>query len=283
MKAIIAMLMAGLLVPAAAVAQEWQPYTYPDPGFAIQFPGVPAVQRGTIKNATGVSLPMTRYAVRAAHITYTLSVVNYASTNADALSTIAETERSLAESGKVTAASGARIGRNFGRRMNLSGTDGSRSAIAIFFVNRHLYTVVGQALAPNADEESGDAGRFQQSLRFPEDASSGGFFGLFGGGGSDSDSSGYGGSGGSGGSSGSSGSSGSGSSGGSGGSAGASSAIGAGEGRARVAGIPHADATCAGKSPGDPVQLQTPGGPVAATCFLVARPNPPPSAPPNAP
>src|SRR3984957_8738316 len=180
MKAIVAILMAGLLVPVAALAQEWKVYTYPDPGgFTVQFPGVPALERGTIKNATGVSLPMTRYAVRQDHVTYTVSVVNYSSTNADALSTIALTERSLSANGKVTAAAGARINRYFGREMNLTGTDGSRSAIAIFFVNKHLYTVVGQALPPSADEKSGDAIRFRESLQFLDDE--GGFFGFFGG------------------------------------------------------------------------------------------------------
>jgi hypothetical protein len=106
------------LMPVAALAQEWTTYTYPDPGFAIQFPGAPVVQTSKVKNATGTSLPMTRYAVRHEHVVYTLSVVNYSSTNADALSTITETERSLSSSGKVTAATGARVGRNFGRRLN---------------------------------------------------------------------------------------------------------------------------------------------------------------------
>jgi len=237
--------MAALLMPVAAVAQEWTTYTYPEPGFTIQFPGAPAVETSTIKNATGVSLPMTRYAVRQDHINYTLSVVNYSSTNADALSTIIETERSLDASGKVTAASGARINRSFGRKLNVNGTDGSLSTIAIFFVNKHLYTLVSQAFAPNAVEKSGDAIRFQESLRFLEDNS--GFFGLFGGANT------------------------------------ASGADGAGGGRSRVAQNPPADAACTGKSAGDAVQPDTPGGPVAATCTLVARPNMPPNSAPDGP
>ena len=254
MKAVVALLMAGLVVPAAALAQEWTAYTYPDPGgFTIQFPGVPAVERGRIKNATGVSLPMTRYAVRQEHIIYTVSVVDYSSTNADALSTIALTERSLDASGKVTAAAGARVARYFGRELTLDGADGSRSAIAIFFVNKHLYTVVGQALPPNADEKSGDVSRFQESLQFPDESSGFGFGGLFGGG----RAGGIGGTGGSGGGSGSGG--------------------GGGAVRSRPVNNPPADATCAGKSAGDAVQLQTPGGPVAAVCTLVARPITPPA------
>jgi hypothetical protein len=250
-KAMVVIVMAAVLMPVAAVAQEWKAYTYPDPGFTIQFPAVPAVETGTIRNATGVSLPLTRYAVRQDGISYTLSVVNYSSTNADALSTIAATERSLGASGKVTAAKGARVNRSFGRELSFDGTDGSRSAIAIFFVNRHLYTLVGQALPPNAGEKSGDAIRFQESLRFLND--DGGFFGLFGG--TDSASN----------------------AGGAAGAAGAGRPGGAAEGHLKSAHNPPADATCAGKSAGDAVQLETPGGPVAATCTLVARPNVPPA------
>jgi hypothetical protein len=268
MKTVVTLLMAGVLMPLVAGAQEWQAYTYPDPGFTIQFPAVPAVQTGRIKNSTGVPLPMTRYLVRQERIIYTLTVVNYSSTNADALSTIAETERSLGTSGKVTAAAGARVRRFFGRELTVEGPDGARSAIAIFFVNKHLYTVVGQALPPNAAEESGDAVRFQESLQFLED--DGGFFGLFGGANRDRRSN---------------------------SSVGANSTVGAigsastgggstgstgstGEGRARGTHTPPADAACAGKSAGDAVQLETPGGRVPATCTLVARPDPPPAAPP---
>jgi hypothetical protein len=253
MKAIVRILMAGLLMPAAAVAQNWTVYTYPDPGFTIQFPGEPAVETSTVKNATGVSLPMTRYAVRQDRINYTLSVVDYSSTNADALSTITETERSLGASGKVTAATGARIHRSFGRKLSLNGVDGSRSTIAIFFVNKHLYTLVGQAFPPNTIEKSDDAIRFQESLQFIEDDS--GFFGLFGGptsvGGA--------------------------------GSAGGGRSGDAGAGRSRVANHPPADTACTGKSAGDAVQLETPGGPVAAICTLVARPTMPPNGSPDGP
>ncbi len=241
MKATVSILMAAVLLPLVAVAQEWKAYTYPDPGFTIEFPAAPAVQTGTIKNSTGVSLPLTRYAVRLDHISYTLSVVNYSSTNADALSTIAETERSLGASGKVTAASGARVNRHFGRALAINGTDSSRSAIAIFFVNKHLYTVVGQAFAPDVAEESADADHFQQSLQFADDNGGfGGFGALFGG-------------------------------------ISGEHVRAANNATNNGANNPHADAACAGKSAGDAVQLETPGGPVAATCTLTARPNTPPT------
>jgi hypothetical protein len=266
MKGMAAMVMMGLLMPIAANAQEWTAYRYPDPGFAVQFPAEPAVEKTTAKTANYHSLPMTRYTVRQDRITYTVSVVDYSTTNADPLSTIAETERALGASGKVTVATGARINRSFGRELSINGTDGSRSAIAIFFVDKHLYTLVGQALPPNAIEKSGDAIRFQESLQFLGDNGGfgfGGFFGRLGGGGASGDA----------------GAGASSSASASGGGAGG----GGGGGRFRGGVNPQAQAACVGKSAGDAVQLETPGGPVAATCTLVARPNMPPNGAPNGP
>ena len=88
-------LFVGLALSSAARAQEWRTYSYPDPGFAIQFPGVPEVQTGKFNNAVGITLPVTRYVVRQDGVRYTLSVVNYSNTNADALSAIGEAARSF--------------------------------------------------------------------------------------------------------------------------------------------------------------------------------------------
>ena len=181
-KGVIAILLASWLTALAAATQEWKMYPYPDVGFAIQFPAAPTVERSTFRTSTDVSLPMTRYAVRQDGSVYTLSVVDYSATDADATSTIAETEKSFGNSGKVTVAIDARVNRSYGRELSVNGTDGSRSAVAIFFVNKHLYTLVGQSLPPNAIEKSGDAVRFQESLQFIGANGGGGGFGRFGGG-----------------------------------------------------------------------------------------------------
>jgi hypothetical protein len=278
MKGIVAIVVTGLLIPIPALAQEWKSYNYPVPGFAVQFPADPVIEKSTARTTNYSSLPMTRYSVHQDRATYTVSVVDYSSTNADSLNTIAETERSLGASGKVTVATGARVNRSFGRELSISGADGSRSAVAIFFVNKHLYTVVGQALPPNAIERSGDAIRFQESLQFLGD--NGGFGSLFffghtgGGGGTNGASS-------ESGASDAAGNSAGGVSASTGGNGGGETGGGSrGGGRFRGGFNPQAQAACVGKSAGDTVQLDTPGGPVAATCTLVARPNMPPNGAP---
>jgi hypothetical protein len=184
MKAPVAILMAACLMPMAAAAQEWKAYPYPDAGFTIQFPAPPTVDKSLFKTAAGASLPLTRYAVRQDRMAYTLSIVDYSATSADGMSAIAEAEKSFGSSGKVTVAIDARVNRAYGRELSVTGTNGSRSAVAIFFVNKHLFTLVGEALPPNAIERSGDTVRFQESLQFTgANGGFGGFGGPGGGGG----------------------------------------------------------------------------------------------------
>ncbi len=219
------------LMPVMGFAQEWKAYPYPDAEFTIQFPATPTVEKGTFKSSAGVALPLTKYSARQDHGVYTLNVVDYSSIAADGMATIAEAEKSFGAMGKVTVAIDARVNRSFGRELSVTGPDGSRSAVAIFFVNKHLFTLVGESLPPDAIQRTGDSVRFQESLNFTGDTGGGGF-GRFGG---------------------------------------------RGGGRFN----PQAQAACAGKTIGDAVQLNGPGGTVAATCALVARPNQPPGGGPD--
>ncbi len=99
MKGIVAVVITALWMPVAADAQEWRTYSYPEPGFAIQFPADPATEKGTVKTALWGSLPVTRYAVRQEPMQYSVDVVDYSATNADSLTTIAQTEKTLSASG----------------------------------------------------------------------------------------------------------------------------------------------------------------------------------------
>ena len=240
----------------AAHAQEWRTYTYPSPGVAIEFPVAPDIQTSRFKNASGVTLPTTQYVVRQESVQYTLSVVDYSRTNADALGVIAETARSFSTKGKVNSSVGARINASYGRELTVTESDGSRSDIAIFFVDNHLYTAVGRALPPNPLDRAADTARFQQSLQFPDD--DGDYHGLLRRGTATLNAA--------------AGSLPSGSSGANGVDAGARSN--AAE-RVRMDANQRADRACAGKSVGDAVQLETATGPIPATCTLTARPNPP--------
>jgi hypothetical protein len=166
MRGVVAVLLAALMAPLTAFAQEWKVYSYPDAGFAVQFPDAPAVEKGAYRTPGGSSLPMTRYWLRQDGILYELRVVDYSGSNADQTATIAETEKSFGAAGKVTVAIDARINRSFGRELSVNKADGGRSAVAIFFVSKHLFLLEAESLPPNPMAKSGDAVRFQQSLEF---------------------------------------------------------------------------------------------------------------------
>jgi hypothetical protein len=167
MKYAAALVMTACLTPAvAAVAQHWQVYRYPDAGFAVQFPAPPVVQQDRFTTAAGATVPMTRYVARQDGILCTLSIIDFSGTHADATGTIARTEKSFGASGKVTVAIDARVNREFGRELSVTGADGSRSSVAIFFVDQHLFLLVGRSLPPDAIARSGDAIRFEESLQF---------------------------------------------------------------------------------------------------------------------
>lgn len=161
-----ALLLAVWLAPGVALAQTWQVYAYPEPGFAVQFPAPPRVEVGSFRAPSGRTLRATRYVVQEQGIVYSVQVIDFAGTGVDASSVIADAEKAFGTSGKVTVALDARVNREYGRELSVNGADGSRSSIAIFFANRHLYELVGKALPPNAIARSGDAIRFQESLQF---------------------------------------------------------------------------------------------------------------------
>jgi hypothetical protein len=60
----------------------------------------------------------------------------------------------------------ARINTQFGHELSIGNKDGSRSTVAIFFFNHHLYQLEGRALPPDPTARSSSLIRFQQSLQF---------------------------------------------------------------------------------------------------------------------
>jgi hypothetical protein len=234
--------LALIAAPGAALAQGWQDYSYPDQGVAFQLPIAPSVQDGTGQTPTGIAAPVKTYSARGDGILYSLQIFDLSKASVDANAILADTEKALVGAGKVDVTVAARINRQFGRELTVSATDGSRLTVALFYVNQHLYELVGKALPPSPTDRSAQAIHFQQSLQFVGQAGQG-FGGGFGGGGG---------------------------AGGGGGRFGRGGGPGGGLG-------PAAQTACVGKAAGDKVTVQTPDGQTqAATCVLVARPDRPP-------
>jgi hypothetical protein len=159
-------LAACALAPLPALAQTWQEYDYRDAGFAFQAPAKPAETTGVYTAPGGVSVPAAIYTARLDNVIYAMTVADFSHTTTDQKTAIADAEKAIGAAGKVTFSVDARIDRDYGRELSIAGADGSRSAVAIFFIDQHLYELVGQSLPPDAVSGSGNTIRFQQSLRF---------------------------------------------------------------------------------------------------------------------
>jgi hypothetical protein len=239
--------LAMLLAPYAAEAQAWKEYSYPQDGFAVQFPAAPAESATTYKTQAGMSLPAVTYSVQQDNIVYSVTVADFSKAGLDDQAAMNDAIKALSQTGEIKIDTTERIDRNYGHDITLVGKDGSRSALAVFFANQQLYELTGKALPPNAEAGSGKTARFQQTLVFidrtgraPRRPDDGGPQTGLGGGGPP----------------------------------------GPGPGGRRGPPPPQAFADCRGKAEGDAVQHTTPEGVVAATCIqtpqgLAARPNAP--------
>jgi hypothetical protein len=155
-----------LLAGAAQAQSSWMEYTYPDSGFAVSFPASPAVGRMKVKTPAGTDADETLYAVQQRDSIFRISVTDFRDGMVDGNAAIDRAVAELAQRGSVTLNLPARVNRNRGRQLSLTGKDGSHSTIAIFFGDHKLYEIEGTTLASNSDPASGNLIRFQQSLRF---------------------------------------------------------------------------------------------------------------------
>jgi hypothetical protein len=149
-----------------ALAQAWQEYSYSEAHFAVQLPAAPMVETGTYMAAGGIAVPATIYALRQPNIVFTMTVADLARTAADKPNAIDLAVQPLRETGEIKLDVRAEINGQYGRELTVAEKDGSRAIFAIFLIDHHLYELKGKVLPPTPERRSGDAIRFQQSLRF---------------------------------------------------------------------------------------------------------------------
>jgi len=237
-------LAAVLGFPAQALAASWSHYAYSDDGFAVQSPVEPTSSKGTFKTPSGVTAPEITYVGREDDAVFQVTVIDLRGAPIDKQAALDMGVKALGAEGQIKLNVEERIDREFGRNLTIAGADGSRSTASIFFVNGRLYELLGKALPPDPNAGSGKTMRFQESLEL---------IGL----GAEANRP-------------------------------ENRPDGEGPGPGGLGGPrrhgpppPQAFEACKGKGEGDPVQLTTPRGEVAATCAqtpqgLAARPQRPP-------
>jgi len=161
----IALLIGFLLISVPAAAQKWREYGYLENSFAIQFPAEPKISEGTYATAS-ITVAATIYALQENDARYSVTVADFSKTRLTEGAVLELAIAELKKDGDVTVDIPHRVNRQLGRQLSVAGHDGSHSSIALFYYQRRLYEVKGT----NEDPGSSDSARFQQSLRFTNDA-----------------------------------------------------------------------------------------------------------------
>ncbi len=165
-----AFLVAALLFSvAAAAADKWREYGYLENAFAIQFPAEPKITDGSYRTAI-ISVNARIYSLEQEGSRYAVMVADFSRTNLSEPTIIELAMDQLKNDGEVKVDIPHRVNRHFGRQLSIAGKDGSRSSVALFYYQSRLYEIKGTILSTNEDVESSDGARFQQSLRFTNDA-----------------------------------------------------------------------------------------------------------------
>ena len=160
-------LTAGLgFLASTAVADTWKEYSYPDLGFAVSFPADPLKETLSYRVADGTTATKTVFSVRDGADLYKVAVIDLHDSGIEGTTAIGQAVNELRDGAEVRLDIPARVNRNRGRQLSLVGKDESHSSVALFFADHRLYEIEGTVLAESGDPNSGDAIRFQQSLRF---------------------------------------------------------------------------------------------------------------------
>ncbi len=170
MRAIALFGVAGVLFAGAAYAAEggWQEFSYPEAGFAAQYPDRPRVEVRDYKT-TQIPEGVVKeriYSVNSGGVVYAVQIADFTRTRAQKDRTIDEAAKNLIGLGKVTHDVSGRIDWNYGREIRVEDNDGTSYTDAIFFIDSQLYQIkVTYPLANTDPVGSSGIHFFQQAFR----------------------------------------------------------------------------------------------------------------------
>ena len=160
-------LVSGLALAAGDF--PWPEFSYPEAGFAAQYPAEPMVEMrdyATDQVPAG-SVKERVYSTNSGGVIYAVNVADFTRTEAQKDKTIEEAVKKTAARGKVTHdENSARIDFNYGREVRVEDADGTSYTNAIFFIDSKLYQIMVTYPKANSDPV-GSSGIhfFQQAFR----------------------------------------------------------------------------------------------------------------------
>lgn len=162
----VAILVAG---SAMAADEGWREFSFPESGFAAEYPSRPSVATRDYKTSQAPegTVPERVYSVNSGGVTYSVEVADFTRTSAEKDKTIEEAARNVLSLGKMTHdESGARVDFNYGREIRIEDGAGGSITDGIFFIGHKLYQLRVTFPAGNTDP-AGSSGIhfFQQTFR----------------------------------------------------------------------------------------------------------------------
>lgn len=160
--------LAFLSVEPASADWIWPEYSFPEEGFASQFPSEPRVDERNYQTALvpgGVAKERV-YSAQSGGVVYMVAVADFGRERTTENRAIDEAARKLTSKGRLTHDVSARIEWHYGRSMRVEDGSGTSYTSAIFFIDNKVYQV--EVMFPaNNSEPMGSASIhfFQQSFR----------------------------------------------------------------------------------------------------------------------
>jgi hypothetical protein len=161
---------AAMFLTGAGYAAEggWQEFSYPEAGFAAQYPNRPKLEIRDYKTAQipeGVVKERV-YSFNSGGVVYAVQIADFTRTRAEKDRTIDEAAKNLIGLGRVTHDVSGRIDWHYGREIRVEDNDGTSYTDAIFFIDNQLYQIKVVYPALNTDP-AGSSGIhfFQQAFR----------------------------------------------------------------------------------------------------------------------
>ena len=161
---------AAFLFCGAALASDsgWQEYSYPEAGFAAQYPGQPQLQQREYKTAMipEGAVQERSYAFNSGGVLYEVKVADFGMAHPDQEKAIDEAAKNLIALGMSTHDVSGRIDFHYGREIRVEDGKGTSYTDAIFFIEGKLYQIEVTYPAVNTDP-NGSSGIhfFQQAFR----------------------------------------------------------------------------------------------------------------------
>jgi hypothetical protein len=158
----------SLLAVAAGAQSGWPEYSFPEAGFAAQYPARPTVAERFYQTALAPEGAVREriYSVDSGGVVYVVAIADFAGSKPNENRAIDEAARAMIARGRLTHDVSARIDWHYGREIRVEDENGTSYTDAIFYIDNKIYQIEVVYPAMNTDP-AGSSGIhfFQQAFR----------------------------------------------------------------------------------------------------------------------